>query len=325
MNVLEYVKEKIEPYGELLYLTTHGSHLYGTNTPESDKDYVGIFLAKPEYYLGFKNVEEVDLSIVDKDEDGRNTKDAVDIKVYELKKFLHLLMQVNPNIVDLYFSWTNARVVLYNNGVMNVFFNHPEWFLNKRILKSFYGYAKSQLKKGRNKPENFKNLLKFQEFLKAKNPDDVLGAYKNELKEQGYKVDEKFVQVSNLTFPFNFFVKKVLRMVEEKLESASHRRKQWLEKGYDAKFFLHLVRLLDEVKELCENKKLVFPLKNREFYLEIRSGKFTLEELEEMMEQKFEEFKELEQKCDLPSKANVKRVEEEFMKIVKEHICKGDK
>ena len=43
-----------------------GSHLYGTNTPASDVDYSGVFVAPEEYYLGLDSVEEVDLSVVSK-------------------------------------------------------------------------------------------------------------------------------------------------------------------------------------------------------------------------------------------------------------------
>lgn len=36
-----------------------GSHLYGLNTENSDKDYVGIFLAPIEYHLGLQKVEQM--------------------------------------------------------------------------------------------------------------------------------------------------------------------------------------------------------------------------------------------------------------------------
>lgn len=39
-----------------------GSNLYGTNTPESDIDYAGIFIPTIDYYFGLKKVEEADFS-----------------------------------------------------------------------------------------------------------------------------------------------------------------------------------------------------------------------------------------------------------------------
>lgn len=75
-----------------------GSHLYGLNTENSDEDYIGIFLAPIEYHLGLQKVEQVDLSIKDKLESGRNSKDAVDKTFYELKRFIKLALDNNPNI-----------------------------------------------------------------------------------------------------------------------------------------------------------------------------------------------------------------------------------
>jgi predicted nucleotidyltransferase len=73
-----------------------GSHLYGTNTPTSDIDICGIVMPSIEEVYGFEKMEEFDLSITDKDSSGKNTKDAVDIKYYEFRKFVKLAMENNP-------------------------------------------------------------------------------------------------------------------------------------------------------------------------------------------------------------------------------------
>lgn len=323
-ELLNRVNEKLEPFGRLLYLSKHGSRLYGTNIETSDEDFVGIFIANKDYQLGFKSVEEVDCSIVDKDVSGKNTKDAIDIKVYELRKFLKLMMENNPNIVDLYFSHTNKDAVIYNNGLLDNFFKHPEWFLNRRLLMSFMGYAKSQLKKGRNKPQNYKQLKEFRglldELVKKGFGNNTLAEYRKEMLELGLNVETKQIQVNNLTFPLNYFVKKVYKMVNEKLETSSHRAKEWEEKGYDKKFILHLVRLIDEGTELATKGKITFPLKNREFYLDIRSGKFSLEEVENLIELKFKEFEELKSKVNLPKKPKTNKVEKEMIKLIRKYF-----
>ena len=80
-----------------------GSHLYGTSTPESDIDFCGVFVAPKELYLGLQRVEEVDLSIISKKENGRNDKDAIDRKFYELRKYIKLAAENNPNIIEQLF------------------------------------------------------------------------------------------------------------------------------------------------------------------------------------------------------------------------------
>lgn len=44
-----------------------GSHLFGTNTPESDTDYEGVFMPPAEVVFGLGACREVDLGVKDKD------------------------------------------------------------------------------------------------------------------------------------------------------------------------------------------------------------------------------------------------------------------
>ena len=48
-----------------------GSHLYGLNTPESDEDFIGIFMPDEYSVFGFERCDEVDCSVTSKDKDGR--------------------------------------------------------------------------------------------------------------------------------------------------------------------------------------------------------------------------------------------------------------
>ena len=310
---------------KLLLLTKSGSHLYGTNTPESDEDYLGVFIPLDlKYYLGFHKIEEVDLSIKDKDENGKNTKEAVDIKLYDLRKFIQLASQNNPNIVELLFAHTNKEAIIFKDKDFKVFENNVDLFLSQRVQLAFLGYAKSQLKKGRQKPQNYNNLIKFKKFLenllKNGKENDVLGAYKNELLKLGFKTKDKdkFIQVSNLTFPLNFYIKKVLRMVNEKLQSASHRAKSWETIKYDSKFFMHLFRLIEEGTMLIKERKLEFPLRNKEFLIKVRNGKFTLEELEKMVDEKVNEFEIIVN--PLPKKSKMNKLEELTIDIIKKNL-----
>lgn len=75
---------------------------------------------------------------------------------------------------------------------------------------------------------------------------------------------------------------------------------------------------------LVEDGKIEFPLKNRQFYLDVRNGKYTLEELEVMMETGFREFKELEEvgKEKLPKTADKEKVEKELTTLLLNRLCK---
>ena len=97
-------KQELFEKCKIILETKVGSHLYGSNTEDSDVDFCGIFIPPKEYYLGFHSIKEIDLSVIDKLDTGKNSKDAVDRKLYELRHFCQLALQGNPNIIEVLFS-----------------------------------------------------------------------------------------------------------------------------------------------------------------------------------------------------------------------------
>jgi len=134
-------EREIAEKNKILVVRT-GSHLYGTNTPESDEDFVGIFMPSEEYVYGFKKVDEVDLSVKDKDENGKNTKDAVDIKYYEFRKFVKLAMDNNPNIIEILFA--PKENIVYINEFGTELLEMAKMFPHQGAKQKFMGYALSQ-------------------------------------------------------------------------------------------------------------------------------------------------------------------------------------
>lgn len=66
-----------------------GSHLYGLNTDNSDKDYKGIFIPTAKEILLGTAPKVIDTSTGDKS--SKNTKDDIDRHLYSLKKFIVLV------------------------------------------------------------------------------------------------------------------------------------------------------------------------------------------------------------------------------------------
>lgn len=123
-----------------------GSHLYGTNTEISDKDYVGLFIADKEYYFGMKEIEEVDNSETSKNINGKNNPDAVDCKYYEIRQFFKLLYGNNPNISELLFIPENN--IIFNTTYYDFIKDKKSFFLDSELIKKkFQQYAFSQKKK----------------------------------------------------------------------------------------------------------------------------------------------------------------------------------
>jgi len=118
----------------LLYKVIAGSKAYGLDIPTSDTDIRGIYLQPNEYRLGNGYKEQVG--------DKKN-----DIVYYELNRFINLLANNNPNIIENLFVPAN-KILLLDERIKPLYDNRHK-FLTKRIRLTFGGYAISQIKKAR--------------------------------------------------------------------------------------------------------------------------------------------------------------------------------
>jgi predicted nucleotidyltransferase len=128
----------------LLYKAIVGSKAYGLDLPTSDTDIRGIFLQPNEYRLGFGYREQIN--------DDKN-----DIVYYELNRFVSLLMNNNPNIIENLFTPPD-KILLMDNRIRPLY-DHRYAFLTKKIKYTFGGYAVSQIKKARGLNKKIVNTM----------------------------------------------------------------------------------------------------------------------------------------------------------------------
>jgi predicted nucleotidyltransferase len=296
-----------------------GSQLYGTTTPESDTDEVGIFIAPKEYYLGLERVDEIDCSVVSKQANGKNDKDAEDIKFYEFKNICKLMSDGNPNCIELLF--TKNHLIGFRDVGLRLLDNY-ELFVSQKIRNRFVGYAVGQLHKAKTKPDNFKDLQEFAEayeVMESKLRRETVSSFKfipyvslsRMLSYNGTNVS-----IGGLNFNPSVKISKVYEKVKTRLEKASHRQDMWSKYGCDVKFLMHCVRLIFEGKELLTTGKIEFPLKDRELLLNIRNGNFDLKEVHEMIEQEKNALDNMT--SDLPLTPDRKKLNKFIIETVEE-------
>jgi predicted nucleotidyltransferase len=119
-----------------------GSNLYGTAGPESDDDYVGFFMVDEQYTLGLDGVETVEFKTNSSDSGKRNGKGDLDCTLHSLHKFLKLLLNNNPNMLELLFAPENCLVHAneYGKAVMEA----SNLFVSLKCYHSFRGYVHEQ-------------------------------------------------------------------------------------------------------------------------------------------------------------------------------------
>lgn len=143
-----------------LLLAITGSHAYGLAVEGvSDFDYKGIFIAPKSYYLGLKQIEQIEgkgnegifaneqdkkgLSKFNLESEKFNILGGNDFVIYEFKKYLKLLRNANPNIQEL--LWLDDYIYLH--PLADLLIQNRDKFLTKKVRYSYIGYANAQLKK----------------------------------------------------------------------------------------------------------------------------------------------------------------------------------
>lgn len=136
-----------------------GSRAYGLATAQSDTDIKGVFYLPKERYFGLQS-----------DYTPQVSNPSNDIVYYELGRYIELLLQNNPNMMEL--LATPDDKVLCRHPIMDSF--QADWFVSKLCKNTFAGFAHSQIKKARglNKkivnpmPKDKKSILDFCVVLK---------------------------------------------------------------------------------------------------------------------------------------------------------------
>lgn len=130
MTATEPTTEVLTNYKQIL-VGVVGSHAYGLNTPDSDVDLRGVFVAPTKEVLGIFNVPET----IDRTEP--------DICIHEVSKFIRLALACNPNILEMFYL--TGYETLTEEGKLLV--ENKEAFLSSRVRDSYAGYAMSQMKR----------------------------------------------------------------------------------------------------------------------------------------------------------------------------------
>jgi len=97
-----------------------------------DRDFTGVCIAPIDCYLGLEHFDHKEYWEGDDD-----------IVIYDLRKFVRLLIKSNPNVLG--FLWSKSFLTKTELGQRLI--DNRDLFSSKYAYKSFVGYAKSQLHK----------------------------------------------------------------------------------------------------------------------------------------------------------------------------------
>lgn len=252
----------------LLFLVISGSHSHGTYNENSDIDIRGVVLERKTDLLGITNFEQY-------------VDDKTDTVIYSLRKYLKLLKECNPSIIELLFC--NEDHYLYISPLGKKLLDNRHLFLTKRAAYSFGGYANAQLNRLENAlaRDEYDDKMKLEHINRSiENVYKSLEAYKNN------PVDSirTYIEGDDILIDINLNRIRLdrLKSIVDEMESVKRSYSRSIgsrnHKKDDAhlnKHMMHLIRLYLMCNEILKDHTLhTFRKNERSLLLDIRNGKY---------------------------------------------------
>jgi hypothetical protein len=264
-----------------------GSHLYGTNTPDSDLDYKSVHIPGTKDIL-LQRVQGSVSTQRAKAEGEKNLAGELDEESYSLQRYLSLLADGQTVSIDMLFA--PASSLIETSSIWSVIKENKGRMLSKKSA-AFVGYCRQQANKYGIKGSRVAAARDAAEFF-AKHLSLLGNTAKvfevdNELKtlvgDHSAIVEQKinnaghmgrFFECCNRKVAFNGTIKQAAEVFERVHESYGQRA-HLAEKneGIDWKALSHAVRVGREAIELLETGYVTFPLVDAAHILDIKKGR----------------------------------------------------
>jgi len=302
---------------------THGSHLYGTNTPTSDLDYKGVFLPAGRDII-LQRVPKV----IDKgtgDQHTKNTMDDVDDQSYPLQKFLLMIASGDTVGTELLFAPDDAIVE-----------SSPEWdmirdakymLLNKEC-KGFVGYCQRQAAKYGIKGSRMAACKGLVELLEKAVEDHGTTARLVNIRSalEAYCAAHEFSEITIITsqagtdvphldvvdrkVPYTATIKAAYDIFAKVYENYGHRTRAAMDnEGIDWKAVSHAFRVAGQACELLRTGHITFPRPDAAFLLQIKRGELDYNVVAPLLEAMVEEVDLASKESTLPEKSNIAAID----------------
>lgn len=308
----------------IILLGLAGSYSYGTNNENSDIDIRGIALNRPSDLIGMTSFEQY-------------VDDVTDTCIYSFNKIIKLLLNCNPNTIEL--LGLKKEHYFYLNDIGQELLNCRKIFLSKKAIHSFAGYASAQLRR-------LENALARDSYPQAEKEKHIF----NSVKSAMYDFNNKYKEFSNGSLHIYIdkgknpqFESEIFMDVNLKHYPLRDYKNMWSQmnnvvKDYDKigkrnnkkdvnhlnKHAMHLIRLFVMAIDILEKEEINTYRKNeQDLLISIRNGGFQKDD-GSFSDEFYELLSYYEKKLDYAAK-NTSLKEEPDLKLVQEFVMSINK
>ena len=278
----------------LLFLTLFGSTLYGTETPgKSDLDLRGIFLPSEESLALNKAPKSLHFSTGHNER--RNLAGDVDIDLWSVQHWLlKLLPAGDTGALDVLFAPSHAACTLYRHPALDAVFGNPLRLMDTGKGRTYAEYSLGQAKKYGIKGSRVGALKAVRAWLQMQcpnpQPNERLGDYLDALAASC--ADDRFCSVVNVQNERALQLCGKLHMDTTRMEELTRRVEADMQRygaraeeaehneGLDFKALSHALRALDQMEELLQTGRIIFPLRSRQELITVKEGRYPWREIE---------------------------------------------
>lgn len=317
--------------GDLIFITKFGSHLYGTDTPESDTDYKGVFIpSKEAIYLG-KIPKSISFNSKGAKEEGKNTPDDVDVELYSLQYFLKMACNGETVAMDmLHVPIDNNDICgFYNNTWKMIHLRRSKFYTTN--LSSFVSYARKQAAKYGVKGSRLATVKILLNILNEYKEGELILGDINDMLPKGEHIDilkDKnnpniyLYQVCGKKFQFTAKVSYVYNILENFYKQSGHRAKlAEKNEGIDWKAVSHALRACYQLLDIYQRGDIKYPLRQAEFLKEVKRGEHNYKkDIAPRLDKHISDIEDIVKYIDLPSEVDLEYWNKICINIINQYL-----